>query len=167
MKKAVFIIAKHLFRDEEYLIPKQILEQNGIIVMTASSEKGECIGKLGAKVNAEISLNQVKVSDFDAVVFVGGPGASQYFHDKTAHKIANDFFNAGKLVCAICGGANILSEAGILKGKRATAFSAYENDLKEHGAVWTGKNVEIDGKVITANGPAAAKEFGDAIVKAL
>lgn len=167
IKKVVFIIAKTLFRDEEYLEPKNILEKAGIRVVTASSERGECAGKIKAKVLAEISIGEISVPDFDAVIFVGGPGASQYFHDKTAHKIANDFSREGKLVCSICAAGNILAQAGVLKGKKATAFESYENDLKASGAIWTGKDVEIDGNIITANGPAAAKEFGEAIVKAL
>jgi protease I len=39
--------------------------------------------------------------------------------------------------------------------------------IESKGAKYTGKSVEVDGNVITANGPTAAREFGRAIAKAL
>jgi protease I len=39
--------------------------------------------------------------------------------------------------------------------------------LKEAGAIFTGAPVERDGLIITANGPAAARQFGEAIAAAL
>ncbi len=37
----------------------------------------------------------------------------------------------------------------------------------EKGAVFTGAGVEIDGQIITAQGPSSAEEFGRALVGAL
>lgn len=54
-----------------------------------------------------------------------------------------------------------------IDGKRATVFSSERAKLEAEGAIYTGKNVEVDGKIITANGPNAAAEFAKAIVKAL
>jgi protease I len=39
--------------------------------------------------------------------------------------------------------------------------------LTNKGAECTGKDVERDGNIITASGPQAAKEFGNAIAQAL
>ncbi|MEM5813391.1 MAG: DJ-1/PfpI family protein [Candidatus Aenigmatarchaeota archaeon] len=41
------------------------------------------------------------------------------------------------------------------------------DELKKNGARYTGKDVEIDGNIITANGPQAAEKFGKEIEKAL
>jgi protease I len=106
-------------------------------------------------------------SDYDAVIFVGGVGAEEYWDDATAHAIATATVNTGKLLCAICIAPVTLAKAGVLKGKRVTVFSSERDKLEAEGAIYTGKNVEVDGKIITANGPNAATEFAEAIVKAL
>jgi protease I len=60
-----------------------------------------------------------------------------------------------------------LANSGLLSGKKATVYASEEGQLKNKGAECTGQSVERDGKVITANGPKAAREFGNAIAQAL
>lgn len=167
MKKVVMIIAEQDFRDEELLEPKDILEKNGIQVQIASSSLSEAQGMLGARVKPEILIKDIKAGEFDAVIFVGGSGSSQYWNDPIAHKLAQNAFNASRLVCAICIAPVTLAKAGILKGRRATVWSSEAGQLKEAGAQYTGKPVEKDGNIITASGPSAAQEFGEAIVRVL
>jgi len=166
-RKAVMIIAQNNFRDEELLKPKEVLEKNGVIVTVASSSLKESTGMLGAKVKPDILFTNINVADYDAVIFVGGSGASEYWDNPTAHKIANEANNAKKIVGAICIAPVTLAKAGLLKDKKATTFSSTINDIKSAGAKYTGAEVEIDGNIITASGPAAAQKFGETIVKAL
>ena len=74
-----------------------------------------------------------------------------------------------KLVAAICVSPNTLANAGLLQGKQATVWEDEEliQNLKDKGANYTGLNVTIDGRIVTANGPHAAKEFGREIVELL
>jgi protease I len=123
-------------------------------------------GKVGTKVKVDITLDQVKVPDYDAIVFVGGPGSFDYHHDPKAHRIAQEAVREGKILAAICGAPPILGYAGVLKGKKATMFDD-TGDLSKCGATYTGKGVEIDGKIITATGPETAKAWGEAIIKTL
>jgi protease I len=128
----------------------------------------EVRGMLGAKVTPGLKLDQIKVDDYDGIVFVGGSGSSTYFKDKRALSIAAEAFKKDKKTCAICIAPVILANAGVLKGKRATVFPGeYVKELERGGAVYTAKSVEADGSVITGNGPGAAREFGRAITKAL
>ncbi|MDI6884659.1 MAG: DJ-1/PfpI family protein [Hadesarchaea archaeon] len=166
--KALLIIAPENFRDEELLHTKEELERAGAETTIASSKTGEARGMLGARVTPDIKLDQVKVDDYDVVVFVGGSGSAVYFNDKRAISIAREAFSKGKKVCAICIAPVILANAGVLKGKRATAFPDDSvPKIKSKGATYTGKPVEADGNVITADGPASAREFGRTIAKAL
>jgi putative intracellular protease/amidase len=55
----------------------------------------------------------------------------------------------------------------LLEGKKATCYSSQEENLKSKGAICTGEGVEVDGNIITANGPKSAREFGKKIVEAL
>ncbi|MDR1952599.1 MAG: DJ-1/PfpI family protein [Elusimicrobiota bacterium] len=167
MKKTVFVVAPEIFRDEEYFSPKKILENAKIDVKTASLKKGELKGKLGGATISDMTIDEINPSDFDAIVYVGGGGASVYFNNPIALKLAKTFYNEGKIVSSICIAGVILANAGILKGKKATVFIDGKDDLIKGGADFTGNDVEIDGNIITANGPQAAEKFGKALCKAL
>lgn len=163
----LMVIAKEGFRDEEYLEPKSILEKLGHLVTTASDSEGPCHGKLGAKAYSELALRDARAEDYGAAVFVGGPGASAFFDDHDALRIAKDAYSSGKVVAAICIAPSILANAGILDGKKATAYPSEKENLLAKGASYTDEMVCQDGKVITANGPDAARGFGERIAKAL
>ncbi len=167
MKKAAMIIAEDGFRDEELLEPQEIFKRNGIEVKVASTSLSPAKGMLGAKVEPDILVSDIKIKDFDAIVFVGGSGSSQYWDDPIAHKLAQDALTANRLVAAICIAPVTLAKAGVLKGKRATIWSSEAGQLKSAGANYTGRAVEKEGNIITASGPTAAREFAEEIVKAL
>ena len=166
-KKALMIIPFQGFRDEEYIEPKAVFDQAGISVTTASTKTGIATGKLGATAAVDISLKDVKVSDYAAVVFIGGPGSYDYFTNKTALKIAQDTVKVGKVLAGICAASAILAYAGVLKGVKAACFSGVADILKQEGANYSDSGFEVDGKIITADGPAHTQDFGNAIVKAL
>jgi protease I len=161
--EVVMVIAPKVFRDEEYALPKGVLESRGAHVVTASTAPGECIGKLGMHAHAEISVAEAATRDWGAVIFVGGAGASVFFDDASAHGLARRAAAGPGILSAICIAPSTLAHAGLLGGVRATAFPSQEQDLKAHGAIWTGKLVTTDGRIVTANGPEAAAEFGDTI----
>lgn len=166
-KRVVMIIASKNFRDEELQKPKSILEKQGIKIVIASTTKDVVTGMLGATAKPDILISELKVMDYDAIVFVGGGGASEYWNDPIAHAIIQEAVKQGKILCAICIAPVTLANAGVLKGKRATVWPTEQDKLKAKGALYTGKKVEVDGNIITGSGPKAAKEFGKAIVKAL
>jgi len=167
MKKAVMIIAKNNFRDEEYLQPKEILTKAKVEVVTASSSKGIAKGMFGAAQNVDITIDEIDAKNYDAVIFVGGGGASEYFNNSPAHKIARDAISGKKILGAICIAPVTLAKAGVLKNKKATVFESGIEELKKWGADYTGKDVEVDGNIVTASGPEAAKQFGKKILETI
>lgn len=166
MTEVLMVVAQEIFRDEEYLDPKEVLESHGAHVVTASRSAGKSIGKLGAVVDAQLSLTESTHRTWDAVIFVGGAGASTYFDDPEAHALARAALENGVLA-AICIAPSILARAGLLEGVQATAFASQKADLLAHGAIWRDKHVVTEGKIVTADGPDAAHEFGNAIADLL
>ena len=166
-KKVLMVIASDRFRDEEYQKPRAILEREGVRVTVASSSLKESTGMLGLKVKPDILLKEAKMESFDAVVFVGGMGATEYWNSPDAHRLAKAAFSAGKPTTAICLAPMTLANAGLLKGKRATIWKDAAEEFKAQGVVYTAEPVEQDGKLITGSGPEAAEEFGRALVEAL
>ena len=166
-KKVLMIIAERNFRDEELLEPKEILEKEGAKVIIASTSLEMATGMLGARVTVDILIEKVKVDDYDTIIFVGGSGASQYWNDSLAHKIAQEAVNKDKILCAICIAPVTLANADVLSGKKATVWASEREKIETKGAIYTGKPIQVDGKIITANGPQAARDFAREIVKAL
>jgi protease I len=166
-KKILMVIAPSNFRDEELFNTKEELEKAGFSVSIASRSPGEIQGMLGGKATAETALSEVNPAEYAGVVFVGGSGASAYFGDATAQELAKKAHSLGRVVAAICIAPSILANAGLLEGKKATAFPSERANLEEKGAAFTGEPVTIDGRIITASGPQAAREFGRAIAKAM
>ncbi len=166
-KKVLMVIAPKDFRDSEYIEPRSVIENSGAEVKVASIQSGVAIGAEGTKAQIDLTVSEVNIEDFDAVVFVGGPGMAQIIGDESLQVLAKKFYGAGKLTTAICVAPAILAKAGILSGKQATAWSGVKEDLENSGAVYTGEAVTVDGKIITGNGPVAAREFGEKIVEKL
>jgi protease I len=167
MPRVLMVIAPQVFRDEEYAVPKEVLESHGATVVTASSRTGTCHGKLGMTAEATVSLDGVDPVAYDAIVFVGGGGAEIFFDDPLAHEIAREAVALDRVVAAICIAPSVLARAGVLRGVQATAFESQKDDVRTHGAVWSRLPVVVDGRIITANGPDAAHDFGAAIAAAL
>jgi len=172
MAKVAIIIAFKNFRDEEYFIPKDILEDNGFAVETISTEIGLAIGGDGGEAEVDLCLADLNINEFDALVFVGGPGAYAFIEDESVWQIIRQARNKGKLLAAICIAPAILAKAGVLQGKKATIWSSIMDKksikiLQENGAEYLNKAIVQDGKIITANGPSAAKDFAETIVQML
>jgi protease I len=161
------VIAPDQFRDEEYARPREVLERRGAHIVTASVAPGPCRGKLGMMARADVALFDVDPAKFDAVVFVGGGGSAVFFDDEDAHRVARTIADAGGIVAAICIAPSTLARAGLLDGRTATAFPTQKDDLEAHGASFTGKPVEVDGRIVTASGPEPASDFGSAVADAL
>jgi protease I len=73
----------------------------------------------------------------------------------------------GKVLAAICIAPVTLANAGVLKGKKATVFPSLQSQLTAQGARVVNQDVVQDGKLLTASGPKAAREFAAALVKML
>lgn len=163
MKKVIFIIASNNFRDEELLIPKQILSDAGVKISIASSSLNEAKGIFGAIVKPDMTIDKLNPENFDAVIFIGGGGAREYFQNPIAHKIAVNTLQNGKILGAICIAPAILANAGVLKNVKATIFESEIRTLKKSNAIYIENKVVEDGKIITAHGPDSAQEFGELI----
>ena len=171
-KKIALVIAFRDFRDVEYFTPRDILAEAGAEIVTVSSEKGLALGADGGEAEVDLTASQTKTEDFEAVVFVGGPGMVKNLDNQDFQRIARECVSLGKVVGAICIAPVLLAKAGILQGKKATVWSGPLDKsaikiLKESGAEYSEENVVVDDKIVTASGPQAASEFGRALIRAL
>ncbi len=171
MKKVLLVIASNGFQPKEYFDTKIALENGEVEVLTASDMVGEALAKDGAtKVQVDVVLNKVNVNEFDGVFFIGGPGALQHLDNQESNRILNEVMILQKSYGAICIAPRILAKAHVLVGKKATGWDE-DGKLSEifaqNNVEYVREDVVVDGMIVTANGPLAAKAFGEAIVKTL
>lgn len=166
-KKIVMIIASEGYRDEELNVPLAFFKKRGADITIASSSLKTAKGTFGATAKPDILFSDIDVKNFDAIVFIGGTGSSEYWNDPKAHKIAKEAVSSGKVLAAICIAPATLANAGVLTGKKATVFPSEEAQLVSGGATYTAKGVEVDDKIVTANGPQNAEKFAEEIAKLL
>lgn len=171
MTKILMIIGQKNFRDEELLIPKEIFEKEGFEVVVASKQKGLCTGKLGAKIESDISIYDAYVKNFDTIVFVGGMGSLMYEDDIKVHELIKEYLNYGnKILASICISPRILIKAKILENKNFTMWNndnSQNNIINQSKGTYLKENVVVDNNIITANSPQSAKEFARKIVEML
>jgi protease I len=168
--KLLVVVAPERFRDEELFEPLSLFRKAGIAYDIASVKAGACTGMLGGRCDATLDLARVKAEGYDGIVVIGGAGSPEFLwgHSRL-HALVADFANAGRLVAAICLSPVVLARSGVLRGRKATVYRSPDSvaEMRKGGADLKGDEVVTDGKFITANGPAAAGRFGEAIVSAL
>ncbi len=165
----VFIIPQNDFRDEEYLIPREIFERLEAEITVASEDTTVAKGMLGLSVKPDKRLKDVLLKNYDIIVLVGGSGSVVFWDDEGLHINLNEAADSGRILGAICLAPGTLARAGLLKGRKATVYETpgTRNLLKEEEVIYTGNDVERDGNIITANGPAASRAFADTLVAAI
>jgi len=171
-KKVLFVVAFNDFQDFELKNTKKVLKSAGAKIEICSSSLGTARGKHGSEVKVEVLINDVDVSNYEAVIFVGGPGAVEYLNSEYAYNVIREAVEKKKVLGAICMAPQIFAKSGILEGKKATVFTSdYDKSgikiLEENKAVYIDEEVVADGIIISANGPDAAEKFGKKILEVL
>jgi protease I len=171
-KEVALIIASKGYQPIEYSIPKNLLEQAGITVVTVSNKAGTASTvdkETGQTVTTPIDLplKSMNVDEYDGIFFIGGPGALEHLDNQLSYDIIKQAWEKKLPLGAICISTRILAKAGILKDKRVTGWDG-DNQLagilKEHQALYQQKDVVVDGNLITAVGPLSAREFAENII---
>lgn len=173
MPKIIFIAVPD-FRDKELFAPKDILDSAEFETFIASTETGTIQGADKGFADADITISEIDASVYDGIVVVGGPGMYDvlYNNEELTAQIGEKvraFNDAGKLVAAICVGPIALVRADIVNGRKISCWDdkkgTQKNEIKDAGGIFSATPVTKDGNFITASGPAAAEEFGNAIVE--
>ena len=168
--KLLVVVAPERFRDEELSEPLAVFRRAGIGFDIASVRPGTCTGMLGGRCEAALDVAHARAEGYDGIVVIGGTGSPEFLwgHSRLLALVA-DFARSGKLVSAICLSPVVLARAGVLAGKKATVFRTPDSvaEMRKGGADLRSDPVVADGRYITADGPAAARKFGEAILSAL
>ena len=165
----ILMITGDYTEDYETMVPFQALQACGhqVDAVCPGKAKGQTVRtaihdfegdqtyseKPGHNFALNASYDEVNVADYDALVVPGGR-APEYLrlNDDVLARVRH-FFDAGKPVAAICHGPQLLAAAGVLKGRRVSAYPACAPEVAASGGSFAGIAVTdavTDGNLVTA-----------------
>ncbi|MCM8789464.1 MAG: type 1 glutamine amidotransferase [Candidatus Omnitrophica bacterium] len=165
--KKIAVLVENNYQVLEVWYPYLRLREEGFKTVLVGTGKKEYKSKEGYPAQEELSISQVKVEDFDAVVIPGGYAPDILRRYAEINNFVRDMFSKGKIVAAICHGGWVLVSAGILKGKKATCFSAIKDDVINAKATYLDREVVVDENLITSRNPYDLPAFCKEIINKL
>ncbi len=154
------------FEELEAVSVIDLLRRAGIDVTVAGLAAGPVCASRGTRVLPDTTLDAVAGRDWDMIVLPGGlPGADHLAADARLRDLLTRHAGAGRWTAAICAAPKVLVAAGLLEGRRATAYPGVL-EAAGHGAA-VAEAVVCDGSLITSRGPGTAMDFALALIEAL
>jgi len=169
MSKKILMLVGDFSEDYEVMVPFQALLMIGHTVHAVCPDK-----KAGDKIRTAIhdfegdqtysekpghnfALNatfaEVKPEEYDALLISGGRGPEYIRLNPRVLEVVRHFFEYDKPVAAVCHGPQVLSAAGVLKGRKATAYPAVGPEVTLAGGEYISIPVDkalVDGNLVTA-----------------
>jgi len=166
--KTICILLADGFEEVEAIYPADIFKRLGFNVILAGLDNNIIRGTHDFNIQTPTTLDDISVSDFDALVLPGGlPGATNLRDSAKVLDLVRQADNEHKIIAAICAAPIILHDAGIIKNKRTTGYPTCERLANSGNFHFTGNMVEQDQNIITAIGMGQAAAFAITIAKAL
>ena len=162
----VYIILGKGFEPMEAIAPCDILRRGGAEVRFAGIGGTLIEGGHGISVQADCTVEQMKLAEADMVLLPGGlGGVESILGCQAALDAVKRAWDGGKYVAAICAGPTVLAKLGITAGRRATCYPGCETQMP--GTEYTPVQAQQDGKLITGQAPGASFAFGLKLLAAL
>jgi protease I len=167
--KTILMLVGDFVEDYEVMVPFQALLMVGHTVHAACPDK-----KAGQKVRTAVhdfegdqtysekpghnfSLNatfdEIKPENYDALVLPGGRAPEYIRLNPRVIQIVRHFFETNKPVAAICHALQILAAAGVLKGRKCSAYPAVGPDVNGSGGTYQEVPIDkgyVDGNLVSA-----------------
>jgi protease I len=154
--------------DSEFLYPYYRLQEEGYKVdIVGSKAKETYTGKHGVPIRSDLSPEEVNIDEYDAVIIPGGRAPDRMRINKGLVKIVKEAHERGKIIAAVCHGPQMLIEADVLRGKKATCWKSVATDLKNAGATFVDASAVVDGNIVTSRSPADLPKFCQETIKLL
>ncbi|KAK6154081.1 hypothetical protein DH2020_013720 [Rehmannia glutinosa] len=96
--------------------------------------------KPGHNFTLTANFEGLDASSYDGLVIPGGRAPEYLALNDEVIQLVKEFMESGKPVASICHGQQILSAAGVLKGKKCTAYPAVKLNVVLAGATWLEPN---------------------------
>lgn len=167
--KKILMLVGDFVEDYEVMVPFQALQMVGHTVhaICPGKKKGQTVPtaihdfegdqtyseKRGHNFTLNATFDDVKESEYDALVIAGGRAPEYIRLNSRVLDIVRAFDSSKRPLAAVCHGVQVLAAADVLKGKRCTGYPACGPEAKLAGASWVDTPVDqalTDGHLVTA-----------------
>lgn len=140
----------------------RLIEEGMRVSLVGTGSGTSYLGKHGYPVSVDISASTVRDRRFDLIVIPGGWAPDTLRVVPEVLDIVRGAFDRKSVVLCVGRGGWVLASAGVLQGKRMTAYVAIKDDLVHAGAEYMDSECVCDGNLVTARNafdlPAAMRE---------
>ncbi len=166
MKKILMIVGDFV-EDYEAMVPFQILSMFGyqVDVVSPGKKAGEKVKtavhdfegdqtyteKRGHNFAVTANFSRLSADNYSGLVLPGGRAPEFLRLNEEVLDIVRAFFQAQKPVAAICHGLQILTAAGVLKGRSCTAYPAVKPEITAAGGIFVAVNEKADNSYVCGN----------------
>jgi protease I len=167
--KKLLLLAGDYVEDYEIMVPFQALQAVGhqVDAVCPGKAAGDFVltaihdfegaqtysEKPGHRFTLNASFAAARAEDYDGLVIPGGRAPEYLRTVDGVVPLVQAFARAGKPIAAICHGAQLLAAAGVIRGKRVSAYPACAAEVELAGASYAAIPVDqavTDGNLVTA-----------------
>ncbi|MDR3717272.1 MAG: DJ-1/PfpI family protein [Bryobacteraceae bacterium] len=167
--KKILVLAGDYVEDYELMVPFQMLEMVGhkVDVVCPGKKSGDVVRtaihdfegdqtyseKRGHNFALNADFDKVKGEDYDALVIPGGRAPEYIRLTPKVLELVRHFASAGKPIASVCHGAQVLTAAGVVKGKRINCYPAVAPEVALAGGTYVELKMNeaiTDGNIVTA-----------------
>jgi protease I len=117
------------------------------------------VERAGHAVEAHVAITAVSARDFALILIIGGRAPEYLRNDASLIALVREFVSHSRVVCAIGHGVQVLTAAGLAKGKTLTGHPHVCAEVEREAGHFLSKPVARDGRMITAQSWKAHPEF--------
>lgn len=163
----VYMLLGTGFEETEAVAPLDLLRRAGVSVLTVGVSGKTVVGGHGIGVEADITLEQMDLTDMDMIILPGGlGGVASVRASREAMEALRFAWENDKYVAAICAGPTVLADLHITDGRSVTCYPGCESGMGSANVQPDAACVR-DGRLITGTSAGCAVSFGLALVAAL
>ena len=153
---------------QEAITITDLLVRAGVDVTTAGLDDKPVTASRGTTIIPDTSIDAVLDQQFDLIVLPGGlPGADHLRDNEHIQTLLKKQAEQGGYIGAICAAPKALAAAGLLEGKKATAYPGVLEALSNEHINVKDSAIEIDGNIVTSRGPGTAMDFTLTLIELL
>ena len=154
------------FEDVEAIATRDVLIRAGINVVDVTINDSDTVTASHKILLKGLKrLSKVNFDDFSAIILPGGSrGVDNLLKDDRVIELVKRFYKKDKYVCAICAAPMVLGKARLLKDKRFTCYPGCEEGID---GIYTGEEVVVTNKIVTARSMLYSVPFGLKIIELL
>jgi protease I len=110
------------------------------------------VERMGHNLEADVAITAVAAREFALVLIAGGRAPEYLRNDASLISLMREFVSHQRVICAIGHGVQVLTAAGLVKGRSLTGHPHVCVEVEREGGIYAAKPAIRDGRMVTAQG---------------